>query len=59
MRDAFFVVEPNRALLAEVASMIDAGELRPIAGAVFPLAAASHEYEHQPVRDKVVLNTVT
>lgn len=58
VRDAFFIVEPNRTQLAEVAGMIDAGELRPIAGAVFPLANASQAYGHKPERGKVVLAVV-
>jgi len=41
----FFTFEPNRTQLAKVASMIDAGELRPIAGAVFPLADARQAYD--------------
>lgn len=57
-RDAFFIVEPNRAQLRTVARMIDAGELRPVVGAVFPLAQARQAYEHKPVRGKVVLTAV-
>ncbi len=57
-RDAFFIVEPNRAQLSTVARMIDAGELRPIVGAVFPLAEARQAYEHKPTRGKVVLAAV-
>ena len=57
-RDAFFIVEPNRTQLANVASMIDAGELRPIAGAVFPFADARQAYEHKPLHGKVVLRIV-
>lgn len=58
VRDAFFIVEPNRAQLAKVASMIDAGDLRPVGGAVFPLASARQAYEHTPVHGKVVLQVV-
>ena len=58
VRDAFFIVEPNRTQLTTVADMIDARELRPIAGALFPLADARRAYEHKPLRGKVVLTTV-
>jgi NADPH:quinone reductase-like Zn-dependent oxidoreductase len=37
-RGIFFVVEPNRTQLTELARRIDAGELRPVVGAVMPLA---------------------
>src|ERR687890_1468260 len=36
-RGVFFVVEPDKAALAELARPIDAGELRSIVGEVFPL----------------------
>jgi NADPH:quinone reductase-like Zn-dependent oxidoreductase len=54
-RDAFFIVEPRRDELAEIASLIDAGELRPTIGATFPLSAARAAYEHKPQRGKVIL----
>ena len=57
-RDAFFIVEPNRAQLVEVARLIDAGELRPIVGNVFPLAEASRAYAHKPMHGKTVLRVV-
>ena len=45
VRDAFFVMEPNRAQLAEIAHLIDAGELRPPkVAAVFLLAQAREAY---------------
>ena len=59
VKDAFFIVEPNRMQLAEMARRIDAGGLRPIAGAVFPLADARQAYQHKPPRGKVVLAIVT
>lgn len=37
-RAAFFVVEANGTMLAELASQMDAGQLRPVVGAVRPLA---------------------
>jgi len=55
IRDAFFIVEPDRAQLASMARMIDAGELRVLVGAVFPLAAGVRAYRHKPLRGKVVL----
>jgi len=55
VRDAFFIVEPSRAQLTTVAEMIDAGDLRPVVGAVFPLAEARQAYEHRPAHGKVVL----
>ena len=45
VRDAFFVMEPNRAQLVEIAHLIDAGELRPPkVAAVFLLAQAREAY---------------
>lgn len=58
VRDAFFIVEANRTQLAEVARLIDSGELRPIVGAVFPLARARQAYEHKPPHGKTVLRIV-
>jgi len=55
VRDAFFIVEPNRVQLTEVAGLIDAGTLRPIVAAVFPLAEAAQAYAHKPLHGKVVL----
>jgi NADPH:quinone reductase-like Zn-dependent oxidoreductase len=48
-------VEPNRAQLVEITRLIDGGALRPIVGAVFPLADARQAYQHKAVRGKVVL----
>ena len=52
---AFFIVEPRRAELEEVARLIDYGEVRPVIGAEFPLADALLAYRHKPARGKVVL----
>jgi NADPH:quinone reductase-like Zn-dependent oxidoreductase len=57
-RAAFFIVEPSRTQLAEIARLIDGGVLRPVVDAVFPLAEARRAYEHKPVRGKVVLRVV-
>jgi NADPH:quinone reductase-like Zn-dependent oxidoreductase len=58
VRDAFFIVEPKRDQLAEVARLIDAGELRSPVGAVFPLAEAARAYAHKGGRGKAVLRVV-
>jgi NADPH:quinone reductase-like Zn-dependent oxidoreductase len=54
-REAFFIVEPRRAELKEIAQMIDAGQIRPIVGAEFSLANAILAYKTKPARGKVVL----
>ena len=41
----YFVVEPSRAQLVEVAKLVDSGELRPTIDAVFPLAEARKAFE--------------
>jgi NADPH:quinone reductase-like Zn-dependent oxidoreductase len=58
VRDAFFIVEPNRTQLENVASLIDAGDLRPIVSAVYPLSKATQAYQHKPLRGKVILSIV-
>lgn len=58
VRAAYFIVEPSRTQLAEIARLIDGGELRPIVGAVFPLAEARQAYQHKPGHGKVVLRVV-
>jgi NADPH:quinone reductase-like Zn-dependent oxidoreductase len=55
VQSAFFVVEPRRAELNEIARLIDAGKLRPIVGAEFSLADAVQAYQFKPARGKVVL----
>lgn len=54
-REAFFIVEPRRAELEEIARLLDAGQVRPVVGAEFPLADAIPAYQTKPVRGKVVL----
>jgi NADPH:quinone reductase-like Zn-dependent oxidoreductase len=54
-RAAFFIVEPNRSQLEEIAWLIDSSAIRPIVGDVFPLAEARQAYEHKPARGKIVL----
>jgi len=58
IRAAYFIVEPSRAQLVEIARLIDGGALRPVVGAVFPLAEARQAYQYKPVRGKVVLRVV-
>jgi NADPH:quinone reductase-like Zn-dependent oxidoreductase len=55
VRDAFFIVEPNRAQLIEISRLIDAGVIRPVVGAVFPMEDVQHAYEQKPLRGKHVL----
>lgn len=54
-REAFFIVQPRRAELEEIAQLIDAGIVRPVVGAEFPLAEASRAYQTKPIHGKVVL----
>jgi len=54
----WFVVEPNREQLIQIGELIDAGKLRPIIDAVFPLSQARQAYEEGMkghTRGKVVL----
>jgi NADPH:quinone reductase-like Zn-dependent oxidoreductase len=44
VREAFFIVEPNRTQLVEIARLLDAGSIRPFVEAVFPLAEARDAY---------------
>ena len=54
-REAFFIVQPRRAELKEIAQRIDAGQVRRVVGAEFPLADAILAYQTKPIRGKVVL----
>jgi NADPH:quinone reductase-like Zn-dependent oxidoreductase len=54
----YFVVEPNREQLVELARMIDAGDLRPAIDSVFPLSDARAAFERSLAsgkRGKVIL----
>jgi NADPH:quinone reductase-like Zn-dependent oxidoreductase len=54
----WFIVEPNREQLIQIGAFIDAGKLRPIIDAVFPLSQARQAYEQGTkghTRGKVVL----
>jgi NADPH:quinone reductase-like Zn-dependent oxidoreductase len=43
-KNAFFIVEPNRQQLGDIAAMLDAGQLRPVVGVVIPFASAPMAY---------------
>jgi NADPH:quinone reductase-like Zn-dependent oxidoreductase len=58
VRPVWFIVEPNRELLIQIGALIDAGQLRPIIDAVFPLSQARQAYEQGTkghMRGKIVL----
>lgn len=58
VRAAYFVVEPNRAQLVELARLVDGGTLRPAIDSVFPLTDAREAFERSMTRGrrgKVVL----
>ncbi len=57
----YFVVEPNCEQLAELARLVDTGDLRPAIDSVFPLADARAAFERSMAagkRGKVVLRVV-
>lgn len=55
VRDAFFIVEPNRLQLIEIAHLIDAGAIKPIVGTTFSMEDFRRAYEEKPLRGKHVL----
>ncbi|MGC4095949.1 MAG: NADP-dependent oxidoreductase [Nitrospira sp.] len=55
VRDAFFIVEPNRDQLMKITRLIDTGVLRPVVDAIFPMKNFRQAYEQKPVRGKHVL----
>jgi len=62
VRDAFFIVEANRAQLAEIARLIDDGRIRVFLQEAFPLAQARQVYARAQGggnRGKVVLRVVS
>jgi len=62
VRDAFFIVAANRAQLAEIARLIDAGQIRVFVQEAFPLAQARQAYERAQgggSRGKVVFRVVS
>lgn len=58
VRDAFFIVEPNRSQLIEVSRLIDAGVMKPVVGSVFPMEQFREAYDQKPARGKNVLEIV-
>jgi NADPH:quinone reductase-like Zn-dependent oxidoreductase len=57
-RAAFFIVEPSRSQLEEIAWLIDSAAIRPIVDSVFSLAEARQAYQHKPAHGKAVLQVV-
>ena len=55
VRDAFFIVEPNRVQLIEIARLIDTGMIRPVVGTVFAMEHFRQAYDRKPIRGKHVL----
>src|SRR5215831_2484704 len=55
VRDAFFIVEPNRSQLIEISRLIDAGSVKPVVGTVFPMKHFREAYDQKPARGKNVL----
>jgi NADPH:quinone reductase-like Zn-dependent oxidoreductase len=61
VRDAFMIVRADASQLAQIAGMIDAGELRIFLGQTFDLAEAREAYDramHGGIRGKVALRVV-
>ena len=62
VRDSFFIVEPRRAQLREIASLIDGGHLQAIVEAVLPLSEARQAYARARqggMRGKIVLRVAS
>jgi NADPH:quinone reductase-like Zn-dependent oxidoreductase len=58
VRGIFFIVEPSRDQLIEIARLIDSGQIRPVLAAVLPLAQAREAFERGlagHVQGKIVL----
>lgn len=58
VRSAFFIVEPDRIQLEDLAKWIDEGILRPDVDRVFPLARAREAFEAKPLRGKSVVRVL-
>ena len=61
IKSSYFVVEPNREQLVELARLADQGRLRPVIDEVFPLADARKAFERSlgdQRRGKIVLRVV-
>jgi NADPH:quinone reductase-like Zn-dependent oxidoreductase len=55
VRDAFFIVEPNRKQLIDISHLIDSGAVQPVVGAIFPMENVRQAYRQKPARGKNVL----
>ncbi|MBV9231659.1 MAG: NADP-dependent oxidoreductase, partial [Chloroflexi bacterium] len=58
VRPVWFIVEPNRKQLIQIATLIDTGQLRPVIDTVLPLSQARQAYEQGArghTRGKIVL----
>jgi NADPH:quinone reductase-like Zn-dependent oxidoreductase len=61
VRAVFFIVQTNRAELAHIGELIDAGQLRPLVAEVLTLAQAGQAYMHKQggrTPGKIVLQVV-
>jgi len=58
IRDAFFIVEPNRSQLIAIGQLIDRGIIRPTIGGVFSMREVRKAYRQKPLRGKNVLRIV-
>ena len=56
VRDAFFIVKPNRAQLIEISRLIDVGVMKPVVGAVLSIDQYRQAYQQKPLRGKNVLH---
>ncbi|MBX3303182.1 MAG: NADP-dependent oxidoreductase [Nitrospira sp.] len=56
VRDAFFIIEPNRNQLMNISHLINTGVLRPLAGSVFAMEHFRQAYEQKPMHGKNVLH---
>jgi NADPH:quinone reductase-like Zn-dependent oxidoreductase len=61
VKDAFFIVEAKREQLIELATLIDAGKIRPFVGDVLPLEKGVQAYAagNKATRGKLVLRVTT
>jgi NADPH:quinone reductase-like Zn-dependent oxidoreductase len=60
VRQAFFIVEPNRTQLAEVGMLLEAGKLRTVLNTALPVSAATEAYAgtlERQGRGKLVIST--
>jgi NADPH:quinone reductase-like Zn-dependent oxidoreductase len=55
VRDAYFIVQPNRNQLMNISRLIETDVIRPVLGAVLSMENFRQAYEHKPVRGKTVL----